>query len=85
MDLGLAGRVAVVTGSSQGIGRATALLFGSEGARVALRPGFHPGGPRHRIRVPGRPLRPPGVTMQISTTSGPPRPRSPRPAQDVAT
>jgi NAD(P)-dependent dehydrogenase (short-subunit alcohol dehydrogenase family) len=36
MDLGLAGRVAVVTGSSQGIGRAAALLFGSEGARVAV-------------------------------------------------
>jgi 3-oxoacyl-[acyl-carrier protein] reductase len=33
MDLGLAGRVAAVTGSSQGIGRATALLSGSEGAR----------------------------------------------------
>ena len=36
MDLGLAGRVAVVTGSSQGIGRATALLLGAEGARVAV-------------------------------------------------
>lgn len=36
MDLGLAGRVAVVTGGSQGIGRATALLLGAEGARVAL-------------------------------------------------
>lgn len=36
MDLGLAGRVAVVTGSSQGIGRASALLLGSEGARVAV-------------------------------------------------
>lgn len=36
MELGLAGRVAVVTGSSQGIGRATALLLGSEGARVAV-------------------------------------------------
>src|ERR1700679_3705313 len=36
MDLGLAGRVAVVTESSQGIGRATALLFGSEGARVTV-------------------------------------------------
>lgn len=33
MDLGPAGRVAVVTGSSQGIGRATALLFGSEEGR----------------------------------------------------
>ena len=36
MDLGLAGRVAVVTGSSQGIGRAAALLLGAEGARVAV-------------------------------------------------
>lgn len=36
MDLGLSGRVAVVTGSSQGIGRATALLLGSEGARVTV-------------------------------------------------
>ena len=36
MDLGLAARVAVVTGSSPGIGRAAALLFGSEGARVAV-------------------------------------------------
>jgi NAD(P)-dependent dehydrogenase (short-subunit alcohol dehydrogenase family) len=36
MDLGLAGRVALVTRSSQGIGRAAALLFGSEGARVAV-------------------------------------------------
>ena len=36
MDLGLAGRVAVVTGSSQGTGRAAALLLGSEGARVVV-------------------------------------------------
>ena len=36
MDLCLVGRVAVVTGSSQGMGRATALLFGSEGARVTV-------------------------------------------------
>lgn len=36
MDLGLNERVAFVTGSSQGIGRATALLLASEGARVAV-------------------------------------------------
>ena len=36
MDFGLAGRVAVVTGGSQGIGRATALLLGMEGAHVAV-------------------------------------------------
>jgi 3-oxoacyl-[acyl-carrier protein] reductase len=36
MDLGLNGRVAIVTGSSQGIGRATALLLAQEGARVVV-------------------------------------------------
>jgi 3-oxoacyl-[acyl-carrier protein] reductase len=36
MDLGLTGRIALVTAASQGIGRATALAFGREGARLAL-------------------------------------------------
>jgi NAD(P)-dependent dehydrogenase (short-subunit alcohol dehydrogenase family) len=36
MDLGLEERVAHVTGSSRGIGRATAKLFAQEGARVAI-------------------------------------------------
>lgn len=36
MDLGIAGRVAVVTGSSRGIGRAIALGLGAEGANVVL-------------------------------------------------
>ncbi|KPI03698.1 3-oxoacyl-(acyl-carrier-protein) reductase [Actinobacteria bacterium OK074] len=36
MDTGLAGKVAVVTGATANIGRATALAFAEEGARVVL-------------------------------------------------
>lgn len=36
MDLGLSGKICVVTGASRGIGRATAERLGSEGARVLL-------------------------------------------------
>lgn len=35
MDLHLGGRVVAITGAASGIGRATALRFGAEGARVA--------------------------------------------------
>jgi 3-oxoacyl-[acyl-carrier protein] reductase len=36
MDLGLRGKVALVAGASQGIGRATALGFAREGAKVSI-------------------------------------------------
>ena len=36
MDLGLAGKNAIVTGGSRGIGRASALEFANEGANVAI-------------------------------------------------
>lgn len=36
MDLGLTGKVAVVTGGSEGIGKAAALAMAREGARVAI-------------------------------------------------
>jgi NAD(P)-dependent dehydrogenase (short-subunit alcohol dehydrogenase family) len=36
LDLGLTGKVAIVTGGSEGLGRATAMRFAQEGCRVAI-------------------------------------------------
>ena len=36
MELGLTGKVAMVTGGSQGIGKATALALAREGVQVAI-------------------------------------------------
>jgi 3-oxoacyl-[acyl-carrier protein] reductase len=36
MDLGLKDRVAIVTGSSRGLGKATAMSLAAEGARVVI-------------------------------------------------
>ncbi len=36
MDLGLKGQTVLVTGSSSGVGKAAAIAFGAEGARVAV-------------------------------------------------
>src|SRR5262245_48641995 len=36
MDLGLKGKVALVTAASKGMGKACALAFGAEGAKVAM-------------------------------------------------
>ena len=59
MDLGLAGKVAIITGGSKGLGLAAASALVAEGARVAIC-GRTPatldeGGTRHSLRKSGAP------------------------------
>lgn len=52
MDLGLAGRTALITGGSRGIGRATALAYAREGARVAITYRSDPGEDMGAVPLP---------------------------------
>ena len=52
MDMGLTGRVVLITGAGRNIGRATAEAFAAEGARLVLttrRSSGPPGGDRRRM------------------------------------
>lgn len=70
MDLGLAGRSAIVTGSSRGIGRAIAVALASEGARVVLnaRGSEALGEVETMLRSEGRDVR--AVAADVRTAAG---------------
>jgi 3-oxoacyl-[acyl-carrier protein] reductase len=67
MDLGLAGKTALVTGSSRGIGRAIALALAREGCRVAL---SSRGGPELDAAVAEAGAGAIGLTGDLSTAEG---------------
>jgi NAD(P)-dependent dehydrogenase (short-subunit alcohol dehydrogenase family) len=52
MDLGLAGKVVLVTGGSKGIGLACAKAFAAEGAKIAICSRSHGNVDRARERRP---------------------------------
>ncbi len=73
MDLGLTGKIALVTGSSRGIGRGVALTLAEEGCDVMLtgrdESALRGGRPR------GREARPPGVSTRPPICAATARPR----------
>lgn len=66
MDLGLRDKVAIVTGSSRGIGRSIALGFADEGARVVLTARGHEALDRTVSEVKSRGVDVLGVTADLS-------------------
>ena len=69
MDLGLAGKVAIVTGSSRGIGRGIATRLAEEGANVVLcaRGGDELDAAVRSIAGPGRAI---GIVADVATPEG---------------
>lgn len=69
MDLGLAGKIAIVTGSSRGIGRGIAARLAEEGASVVLcaRGADDLDAAVHGIEGPGRVI---GVTADVASRGG---------------
>ena len=69
MDLGLAGKVAIVTGSSRGIGRGIATRLAEEGANVVLcaRGGDELDATVRSITGPGRAI---GIVADVTTPDG---------------
>ena len=69
MDLGLAGKVAIVTGSSRGIGRGIAARLAEEGANVVLcaRGGDELDSAVRSINGPGRTI---GIVADVATPEG---------------
>jgi 3-oxoacyl-[acyl-carrier protein] reductase len=69
VDLGLAGKVAIVTGSSRGIGRGIALRLAEEGANVVLcaRGGDELDAAVRSITGPGRAI---GIVADVATPAG---------------
>lgn len=73
MDLGLKGKVAIVTGSSRGIGRSIALAFAAEGAHVVLTARGAEALERTVSEVTSAGVQAIGVVADLATPEGPER------------